>query len=244
MSRSWPWAQKARNANKANRIGSDLLNRTGSHCKSIVGQLGTVSPHTASNSTSAEEEDEFMKFASLSLSLACALLLPAHASAEYRISGPYTHENLSIFLIHGDGGGRNYLTLKDAVAQKKVVVSETKKVNELTVENISGEPVFIQGGDIVKGGQQDRVISNDFVLPSKSGKVPVSAFCVENGRWTQRGAESPRVFASSSDIIATKNLKMSVNAKKTQTELFRQVAPTQPGFAHPPEVTLSPSPPN
>jgi len=78
-----------------------------------------------------------MKVAGLCLSLACGLLLPAHASAEYRISGPYTHENLSIFLIHGNGGGRNYLTLKDAVAQKKVVVSETKKVNELAVENVS-----------------------------------------------------------------------------------------------------------
>ena len=168
-----------------------------------------------------------MKVAGLCLSLACGLLLPAHASAEYRISGPYTHENLSIFLIHGNGGGRNYLTLKDAVAQKKVVVSETKKVNELAVENVSGEPVFIQGGDIVKGGQQDRVISNDFVLPSKSGKVPVSAFCVENGRWTQRGAESPRVFASSSDMIATKDLKMAVKAKKSQTEVWREVANTQ-----------------
>jgi len=70
-----------------------------------------------------------MKVAGLCLSLACGLLLPAHASAEYRISGPYTHENLSIFLIHGNGGGRNYLTLKDAVAQKKLVVSETKKGN-------------------------------------------------------------------------------------------------------------------
>src|SRR5260370_21939868 len=172
-----------------------------------------------------------MKVAGLCLSLACGLLLPAHASAEYRISGPYTHENLCIFLIHGNGGGRNYLTLKDAVAQKKVVVSETKKVNELAVENVSGEPVFIQGGDIVKGGQQDRVISNDFVLPSKSGKVPVSAFCVENGRWTQRGAESPRVFASSSDMIATKNLKMAVKAKKSQTEVWREVDNTQAALA-------------
>jgi len=183
-----------------------------------------------------------MKVAGLCLSLACGLLLPAHASAEYRISGPYTHENLSIFLIHGNGGGRNYLTLKDAVAQKKVVVSETKKVNELAVENVSGEPVFIQGGDIVKGGQQDRVISNDFVLPSKSGKVPVSAFCVENGRWTQRGAESPRVFASSSDMIATKDLKMAVKAKKSQTEVWREVANTQAALGVASEVSVSASP--
>jgi len=182
-----------------------------------------------------------MKVATISLSLACGLFLPAHVSAEYRISGPYTHENLSIFLIHGNGVGRNYLTLKDAVAQKKVVVSETKQVNELAVENISGEPVFIQGGDIVKGGQQDRVISNDFVLPSKSGKVPVSAFCVEHGRWTQRGTESAQVFASSSDMVASKGLKMAVKSKKSQTEVWREVANTQAGLGAA-SVSVSASP--
>src|SRR5258708_29061428 len=168
-----------------------------------------------------------MKVAGLCLALACGLLLPAHASAEYRISGPYTQENLSIVLIHGNGGGRNYLTLKDAVAQKKVVVSETKKVNELAVENVSGEPVFIQGGDIVKGGQQDRVISNDFVLPSKSGKVPVSAFCVEHGRWSQRSGEKVHLFESSMHMISTKELKMAVKSKKDQSAVWREVANTQ-----------------
>jgi hypothetical protein len=167
-----------------------------------------------------------MKVASLSLPLVCALLAPG-AAAEYRVSGPYTHANLSIFLIHGKAGGKTYLTLKEAVEQKKVVVSETKKVNELAVENVSSEAVYIQGGDIVKGGQQDRVISNDFVLPSKSGKVPVSAFCVEQGRWSQRGAERAQVFSSSAHMISTKELKMAVKSQKDQSAVWREVAKTQ-----------------
>ena len=82
-----------------------------------------------------------MKIASLSLVIACSMLLTTEAAADYRVSGPYTHENLSIFLIHGKPGGKSYLTLKEAVEQKKVVVSETKKVNELAIENISAEAV-------------------------------------------------------------------------------------------------------
>src|SRR5437667_6818781 len=45
-----------------------------------------------------------------------------------------------------------YTTLfrSPAMEQKKVVVYETKQVNELAIENLSAESVFIQQGDIVK----------------------------------------------------------------------------------------------
>ena len=95
------------------------------------------------------------------------------ASAEdYRFSGPYTHDNLSIFLIHGPQRQptSTFLTLQEALDQKKVVVYETGNVNQLAIENFSGEDVYIQSGDIVKGGQQDRVFPDDFVLPKTSGR--------------------------------------------------------------------------
>jgi hypothetical protein len=138
-----------------------------------------------------------------------------------------------------NGRGRTYLTLKDAMDQKRVRVIETKKVNELAVENVSGEEVFIQSGDIVKGGQQDRVISNDFVLPPKSGRIAVDAFCVEQGRWSQRGAESPSTFNSSSEMVATKPLKMAVSVKKNQTEVWNKVAETQASLARSTAQTVS-----
>src|SRR5579864_4481210 len=92
-----------------------------------------------------------------------------------RLSGPYTHGNLTVFLIHGDDQmkGRKLLTLDEALEQKKVVVHETKDVNQLAIENVSGEEVFIQAGDIVKGGQQDRIIAVDVIVPAKSGKLPL-----------------------------------------------------------------------
>src|SRR5215471_6741251 len=105
----------------------------------------------------------------LAVSLAWSLSLAGQIPSNDQISGPFTHGNLTLFLVRAQkgekGGSPRYLTLKDAMDQRKVVVSETKKVNELAVENVSDEEIYIQSGDIVKAGQQDRVVTNDFVLP-------------------------------------------------------------------------------
>lgn len=149
-----------------------------------------------------------------------------------QISGPYTHDNLSVFLIHGGSAdtAKHYLALKDAMEAKQVIVHETKNVNSLAIENISGETIFIQGGDIVKGGQQDRTLTNDFFLPPRSGKVAISAFCVEQGRWTQRGDESAREFSVSS-MMAPKAVKEKVTAGGTQQQVWSEVAAVQVSVA-------------
>ncbi len=147
---------------------------------------------------------------------------------EYRISGPFTHDNLTIFLIHGPNKStRNLLTLDEAIDQHKVVVYETRNVNELAVENVSNEDVFIESGDIVKGGAQDRTLKDDLILPSKSGKVSLSSFCVEHGRWSRRGNEAVGTFGGAHDAIASKQLKMAVKMKKDQGEVWARVAEAQ-----------------
>jgi hypothetical protein len=149
-------------------------------------------------------------------------------AGEFRITGPYTHENLSVFLIHGSSrAAKNLLTLEEAVAQRKVVVYETRNVNELSIENVSNEDVFIQSGEIVKGGAQDRTLKDDFILPTKSGRVNISAFCVEHGRWTRRGNESVASFDSATETLATKKLKVAVKMKADQREVWDQVAAAQ-----------------
>ena len=149
-------------------------------------------------------------------------------SGEYRISGPFTHDNLSVFLIHGSAkAGKNLLTIEEALAQHKVVVYETRNVNELTIENVSGEDVFIESGDIVKGGAQDRTLKDDLILPTKSGRVNINAFCVEHGRWSARGNESVATFNASTDSLATKELKMAVKMKADQRSVWDKVAAAQ-----------------
>jgi hypothetical protein len=148
----------------------------------------------------------------------------------YRLSGPYTQGNLTVFLIHGEDQlkGKTFLTLEEALAQKKAVVHETQNVGELAVENLSEtEEVFVQAGDIVKGGQQDRTIAYDLIVPPKSGKVPLKSFCVEHGRWTRRGGEDDRRFGEAKDQLASNSLKLAARREASQQEVWKNVAKAQ-----------------
>ena len=153
----------------------------------------------------------------------------ATQAGDYRLSGPYTHRNLTIFLVHGKDliKGKSFLTLQEALVQKKVVVYETKSVNELSIQNFSNEDVYVQSGDIVKGGQQDRMIGVDLIVPPKSGKLPISAFCVEHGRWSGRGNERAAVFSSSADAVATKEIKLAAKRSNSQGGVWQSVTVVQ-----------------
>jgi hypothetical protein len=148
----------------------------------------------------------------------------------YKVSAPYTYKNLSIFLIHGKDENKNgnILTLQEALERKLFVVYEMGDVNELEVENLSKEfDVFIQSGDIVKGGKQDRVLAVSIIIPARSGRVSIQAFCVESGRWTKRGDEESGKFTSSNDRIVTKELKMAANGARSQSEVWNEVSKAQ-----------------
>lgn len=154
----------------------------------------------------------------------------AAQSPGYLISAPYSYKNLTIFLLHGKDqtSKSNVITLQEAMERNLFVVHETSSVNELEVENLSKElDVFIQSGDIVKGGKQDRVLAVSIIIPARSGRVKIEAFCVEAGRWKQRGDEDAKRFTSSNDRIVTKELKMAANAARSQQEIWRQVAEAQ-----------------
>lgn len=151
------------------------------------------------------------------------------SESPYRISGPYTHKNLTIFLVHGKDlmTGHSFLTLQEALAQKKVIVYETKDVNELAIRNLSNQDVYVQSGDIVRGGDQDRMISTDFIVPPNSGRMPIAAFCVESGRWSKRGNEVNTSFASSENSAATKELKLAAKSANSQQAVWDNVAVAQ-----------------
>jgi hypothetical protein len=137
------------------------------------------------------------------------------ATGEFKVSGPYSHRNLTIFLVHGHDSieDKKLLTLQEALEQKLAIVHETDNVTQLSIENISKDAeIFIQSGDIVKGGKQDRLISFSMIVPAQSGKVALAAFCVEQGRWHQRGKEVARLFDSSMAQLPSKALKVNGGA--------------------------------
>ncbi len=159
--------------------------------------------------------------------------LPVLRPSALTLSGPYSRANLSIYLIHGKdaAAGKTFLTLQEALEQKKVVVYETGNVNQLSAENRSNDLVFIQSGDIVKGGQQDRAVQFDMILPPHSGKVPLSSFCVESGRWTARPGEAGGCFAASSAALPTPSLKMAAQAEGDQSMVWAKVSQAQEKLA-------------
>jgi len=163
----------------------------------------------------------------LALSASLLFSLPVFPqSPAYRVSGAHEHENLKLFLLVPEShssAARRYLPLKEAVEQKKAVVHETKNVNNLSIENLSDEEVYVQGGDILKGGEQDRVLVTDLILPPKSGRIPIAAFCVEQGRWSPRGNESPKQFMPPLAVVASKETKLAVAAESQQASVWESV---------------------
>jgi hypothetical protein len=149
--------------------------------------------------------------------------------SKYRLSGPYTHKNLTIFLVHGKDliTGHTFLTLQEALAQKKVIVYETKDVNELAIRNLSNQDVYVQAGDIVRGGDQDRMISLDFIVPRNSKRMPIAAFCVESGRWSRRGNEGNASFSASENYATTKDLKLAAKSANSQSGVWENVEAVQ-----------------
>jgi hypothetical protein len=173
-----------------------------------------------------------MKFISLrtSILLGAALAAWPTRAAVGTLSGPFTHRNLQIFLIHGDTQleERRYATLSEALEKNLVVVKETGNVEQLSIENLSKNlTVFLNAGDIVKGGRQDRTVRDDLILPPLSGKVPLAAFCVEHGRWTARGDENPAAFSANTKSLSSRKEKLAARYGLSQSDVWSSVAEQQ-----------------
>jgi len=97
-------------------------------------------------------------------------------------------------------------------------------VNKLYIENVSNDTVMIMAGEVVKGGKQDRVIAQDIILTPKSGKMDISVFCVEQGRWTYSDAsmKANKSFYGYSNVSST-NVRKSAMVEKSQQGVWDQV---------------------
>lgn len=92
---------------------------------------------------------------------------------------------------------------------------------------MSDDEVFVQAGDIVKGGQQDRTLQQDMLVPPKSGKLPLASFCVEHGRWAARGGESDKAFSRSPYNLYNNDLKLACRKASSQRMVWAEVAKAQ-----------------
>jgi hypothetical protein len=174
-----------------------------------------------------------LRFAAPIVFAAAALGMAAPATAApdpaMSITAPITHENLAVYLVRGSSSaGPTPATLEEALAKGSVIVHETGNVRELKVENTGSEPVFIQFGDLVKGGRQDRVLTTSLLIPPNSGQIAIGAYCVEQGRWSGRGIEDAKKFSASNAQIFSRKAKVAIARAPVASAEPRQAANAVP----------------
>jgi hypothetical protein len=156
----------------------------------------------------------------------------AHAAAsadDHSIGGANVLGNLVIFPVTSrsqvDVGP--LISLDEALAKHTAEVREVTgggSVNTLVIENKGNIPVLVLAGTIVKGGNQDRQIGQDFIIESKQ-VTPVDAFCVEHGRWNgQRNGQATAGQFGTSEVLATSKVRAAGQYKKSQGEVWSKVS--------------------
>jgi hypothetical protein len=135
-------------------------------------------------------------------------------------------------------------SLEDALAKKVAVVREMgaeqngparegssvpyasggPQVNSLVIENKGDIAVYVLAGTIVKGGNQDRQIGDDFIVGAHT-VVPVEAYCVEHGRWNaeRNGVITQGQFAVAG-VLTDSTVRTAAQYKHDQGEVWSKVA--------------------
>lgn len=148
----------------------------------------------------------------------------AQLPADTHLSAPIQFKSLTILPLVKQANPlaakAQYLTLAEGLKQKKVDVSERKEgasVNQVLVANNSDRSLLLLGGEVILGGQQDRIIGKDTIIEPHEQRT-VGVFCVEHGRWT-----GGRQFTGAGGLA---DGKMRVRAKyrANQQEVWDEVA--------------------
>ncbi len=123
--------------------------------------------------------------------------------AEWRLGSPLKHNNLTVFPVLADAPttGSDHITLDEGLRSGKVIITELgadgrsrrinrrrinddAEVNRLSLTNKSGKPLLLLAGEMIVGGQQDRIVGHDCIIEASNTPVPLDVFCVEHGRWS------------------------------------------------------------
>src|SRR5262245_21736321 len=83
-----------------------------------------------------------------------------------QVSGPYTHGTLSVFLLRSDNqDDREFLTLDQGLKDGTVKITELEQesVGQLKINNESSLPLYLQEGERLVGGKQDRTLAASLV---------------------------------------------------------------------------------
>src|SRR5262249_19236938 len=129
---------------------------------------------------------------------------------DYRVAAPVSHDNLTVYLVHGGGSGAVApVTLEQALASGAAKVYATKS-GYPEIENFSERPIFIQAGDLLSGGLQDQVAGADLLVPPHSGRMSLDTYCVDPFRSTARNGENPRTFSATGALFPSRAARLAL----------------------------------
>jgi hypothetical protein len=190
----------------------------------------------------------------------------------YKVLEPIRHGSLTVFPVIAPKSYATgeFLTLDEGLRSGDVVVTEYgnirgllrrrpvpavprqgAEVNKLVLINNSTRPLLLLAGEIVTGGQQDRVIGKDRIVPAESDPVDLSVFCVEPGRWVATsdhfGASGPMygkgsgagAGASAGTLMAQPSVRAKAMGDKDQNQVWAEVRKQQMSVAERVEVTAA-----
>lgn len=136
------------------------------------------------------------------------------------------YQNLKIFPLYAKRAlsVQNYYTLDQATDKGWLMIREigSGDVNSVEIKNNGEHLVFIMTGEIISGAKQDRMLSEDLLLPPKSGWVRASVYCVEHGRWTHVSPEF-----TSEKLLAPNAVRQRAKITESQTEVWDEIATGQ-----------------
>jgi hypothetical protein len=166
----------------------------------------------------------------------------------YSLLSPIRSGNLTVFPVVS---GKSYdtaefLTLDEGLRSGDVVVTEAgqarglirrrpsdstvihttggAEVNRLVLVNNSKRPLLLLAGEIVTGGEQDRVIGKDRIIPAESDPVDLSVFCVEPGRWVAANGKSNfSAGRTSLNTLASLGVRGSAMGAQSQQQVWADV---------------------
>lgn len=116
-------------------------------------------------------------------------------SKDLSVGEPITLGGVTIFPVLDRSAPKHptgeTLGLAEAMGRGQLSVSEAGSFSLVSMVNHGKEPVYIMAGEVIRGGRQDRMITEDLVIPPESGPLRITVHCVEKGRWS----DEARTFA-------------------------------------------------
>lgn len=162
---------------------------------------------------------------------------PRSCARHVTILDPVYVANLAVYLVQLPPGRTvareqpavpspvEFISLESARAIGEVVISETGMVERVRLANHSDRDLFIQAGEVLRGGDQDRAVAGDLIVPAprhepESCMVPV--FCAEPERSVPMRGWTPDLFMLFDQTCPGQRLKKELRLG-TQEDVWREI---------------------